>query len=46
VRRFASILLYVVGYSSMALFDAHAAFLPAVASFCAASGLLVRFSEL
>jgi len=39
-------LLYVVGYWLMALFDAHVAFLPAVASFCAANALLVPFSEL
>ena len=46
VRRFSSILLYVLGYGSMALFDGHVALVPAVVSFCAGNALLVRFWDL
>jgi hypothetical protein len=46
VRRISSLVLYVVGYGLIALFDGHTALLPAVASFCAGNALLVRFSDL
>jgi hypothetical protein len=41
MRRLASISLFVVGYWIMACLDGNVAFLPSVASFCAASAILV-----
>ena len=42
MRRLASISLFVVGYWLMACLDGNVAFLPSVASFCAASAILVQ----
>jgi hypothetical protein len=42
VRRLASLSLFVVGYWLMACLDGNVAFVPSVASFCAASAILVR----
>jgi hypothetical protein len=42
MRRLGSTALFVVGYWLMACLDGTVAFIPAVASFCAASALLVQ----
>jgi hypothetical protein len=42
MRRLASLSLFVVGYWLMASLDGNVAFVPSVASFCAASAILVR----
>jgi hypothetical protein len=41
MRRLTSVSLFVVGYWLMACLDGNVAFLPSVASFCAASAILV-----
>jgi hypothetical protein len=42
MRRFGATGLFVVGYWLMACLDGNVAFVPSMASFCAASALLVR----
>ena len=42
MRRLGSTLLFVVGYWLMACLDGSVAFVPSVASFCAASALLIQ----
>jgi hypothetical protein len=42
VRRLASTSLFVLGYWLMSCLDGNVAFVPSVASFCAASALIVR----
>lgn len=42
MRRIASLSLFVAGYWLMACLDGNVAFVPSVASFCAASAILVQ----
>jgi hypothetical protein len=42
MRRLGSTTLFVVGYWLMACLDGNVAFVPSVASFCAASALLLQ----
>jgi hypothetical protein len=42
MRRIASTFLFVAGYWLMACLDGSVAFVPSVASFCAASAILVQ----